>query len=203
MEATFRQDRVQRGVRLEQFTIAYNCVEAFASLVLGFMGGSIALVGFGFDSVIEVTSGATLLWRLKRDSDHAERIALRIVGWCFVVLAAYVAWEAIESLLKSEAPERTPLGVVIALASVIVMPILAKAKRQIASEIGSAALRADSKQTSLCTYLSIILLAGVGLNELFGWWWADPVAALVMVPIIAREGYEALQGKKCSDCSCQ
>jgi divalent metal cation (Fe/Co/Zn/Cd) transporter len=198
---------VQRGVRLEQFTIAYNCAEAIGSLVLGFLACSIALVGFGFDSVIEVTSGAAVLWRLRHDADaerreRSERVALKIVGWCFLALAIYVGWESIASLVLQKAPGRTPLGVAIALASILVMPLLARAKRRVAQDIGSAALAADSQQTSLCTYLSVILLAGVGLNVAFGWWWADPVAALVMVPIIAKEGFEALAGKSCSDCSC-
>ncbi len=189
-------------MRLELFTIGYNCLEAMASLFLGFAAGSIALVGFGFDSVIEVTSGAALLWRLRHDSDphrreRAEHVALRIVGWCFMALAVYVGWESLEALFRGEAPERTLLGVAVAVASVIVMPLLARAKRRVAVEIGSAALAADSQQTSLCTYLSIILLAGVGLNAAFGWWWADPVAGLGMVPIIAREGFDALRGKQC------
>lgn len=203
MEATLRSAHVQRGVLLQRFTIAYNCVEALASIVFGILAGSVALVGFGWDSVIEVTSGATLLWRLRADAqpqvERAEQRALRIVGVCFCALAAYVTWESFEALLAREAPQRTWFGVAIAIVSIVIMPALARAKRRVASQIGSAALAADSRQTSLCAYLSVILLVGLGLNALFGWWWADPVAGLVMVPIIAKEGYDALRGKTCCD----
>jgi divalent metal cation (Fe/Co/Zn/Cd) transporter len=193
-------------VRLEIFTIGYNCLEALIALVLGFISGSIALVGFGLDSVIEVTSGGVLLWRLRSDScpiarERSERIALRIVGVCFVALALYVGYESLEALIASEAPQRTVPGVILAAVSVVVMPILARAKRNVAGRIGSAALAADSKQTSLCIYLSAILLVGLGLNAAFGWWWADPIAGLIMLPIIAKEGIDALRGKTCCDCS--
>jgi divalent metal cation (Fe/Co/Zn/Cd) transporter len=204
VEATIRQAQVQRGVRLEIITISYNSLEALIALVFGFLAGSIALVGFGLDSVIEVTSGVTLFWRLKSDSDlikreRSERIALRIVGLCFVALAVYVSYESLEALIASEAPERSIPGIVLAATSVVVMPILASAKRRVAGQIGSAALVADSKQTSLCTYLSAILLLGLGLNAALGWWWADPIAGLAMVPIIAKESIDALRGKTCCD----
>lgn len=204
MEAAIRETHVQRGVRLEIITIAYNSLEALIALVFGSLAGSIALVGFGLDSVIEVTSGITLLWRLKSDSDlikreRSERIALRIVGLCFVALAVYVSYESLETLIASEAPERTIPGIVLAAVSVVVMPILARSKRLVAGQIGSAALVADSKQTSLCTYLSAILLLGLGLNAALGWWWADPIAGLAMVPIISKEGIDALRGKTCCD----
>jgi len=204
VEAAIRETHVQRGVRLEIITIAYNSLEALIALVFGSLAGSIALVGFGLDSVIEVTSGITLLWRLKSDSDlikreRSERIALRIVGLCFVALAVYVSYESLETLIASEAPERTIPGIVLAAVSVVVMPILARSKRLVAGQIGSAALVADSKQTSLCTYLSAILLLGLGLNAALGWWWADPIAGLAMVPIISKEGIDALRGKTCCD----
>lgn len=195
---------VKQGRRLEYFTIAYNSLEALIAIVAGAIAGSIALVGFGFDSVIEVTSGAALLWRLSADFDEgrrerAEKMALRIVGVCFVVLAAYVAYDSVTSLLRHEVPAESWSGIILAAVSLFVMPLLARGKRKIAQGIKSAALRADAKQTELCTYLSAILLGGLSLNALFGWWWADPVAALVMVPIIAREGMEALRGKTCCD----
>lgn len=204
MEAAIRETHIQRGVRLEITTIAYNSLEALIALVFGFLAGSIALVGFGLDSVIEVTSSITLFWRLRSDSDlikreRSERIALKIVGLCFVVLAVYVSYESLEGLIASEAPERTIPGIVLAAVSVVVMPILARSKRLVAAQIGSAALVADSKQTSLCTYLSAILLLGLGLNAALGWWWADPIAGLAMVPIIAKEGVDALRGKTCCD----
>jgi len=162
----------------------------------------VALVGFGFDSVLEVTSGAALLWRLHADHDTASRAraearALGVVGWCFVLLAVYVAYDAGVRLLTREAPNPSVVGLVLAAVSLIVMPLLARAKRRVAERIGSAALTADATQTQLCTYLSAILLVGLGLNSAVGWWWADPVAGLMMVPIIAKEGYDALRGKTC------
>ena len=195
---------VRRGRRLEYFTIGYNSLEGLIAIAAGLLAGSIALVGFGFDSVIEVTSGAALLWRLHLDGDEGRRerveaISLRIVGACFLLLAAYVCYDSVASLLRRESPDESWPGVALAALSLIVMPLLARAKRRVAHAIGSGALRADAKQTELCTYLSAILLAGLILNALLGWWWADPVAALVMVPIIVKEGVEALRGETCCD----
>ena len=190
---------VNRGIRLEYFTIAYNCMEAAIALIAGVLAGSVALVGFGLDSVIEVTSGATLLWRLRGDARRESR-ALKTVGVCFLVLAAYVAYEAGEALWMRRLPERTAPGIALAAVSMVVMPLLSRAKRRVAGRIASAALHADSRQTDFCAYLSAILLAGLLLNALLGWWWADPAAALVMAPVIAREGWGALRGKHCCDC---
>lgn len=197
-----RAIQVQRGLSLEYFTIAYNSLEGLIAIAFGIAAGSIALVGFGLDSVIEVTSGAALIWRLRADSHTAtrerrEQTALRIVGICFLALAGYVAFEAVESLWLREAPSRTVPGIVLAVASMIVMPILAHAKRRVAGYIGSSALTADAKQTELCTYLSAILLGGLLLNATLGWWWADPVAALAMAPIMVKEGRTALRGETC------
>jgi divalent metal cation (Fe/Co/Zn/Cd) transporter len=193
---------VHRGVRLEWFTIAYNSIEGLVALVAGFLSGSIALVGFGFDSALEVTSGAALLWRLRADAqertrDRNEATALRIVGICFLLLAVYVSYDAIDSLISGKPPQRSFFGIALAVASLIVMPLLARAKRRVAGRIASTALTADAKQTQLCTYLSGILLCGLLLNATLGWWWADPVAALAMVPIIANEGVDALRGRTC------
>jgi len=193
---------VRRGVRLEWFTIIYNSLEGLIALAAGFLSGSIALVGFGFDSAIEVTSGAALLWRLRSDEsertrERHEAVALRIVGVCFLLLALYVSYDALQSLVSHEAPTRSLPGIVLAVASLIVMPMLALAKRRVAGQIASAALTADARQTQLCTYLSGILLLGLVLNASLGWWWADPVAALAMVPIIAKEGSDALRGRTC------
>ncbi len=195
---------VRRGRRLEYFTIAYNSLEGLLAILLGLLAGSIALVGFGFDSVIEVTSGAALLWRLGADVDEerrerAEATALGVVGWCFLALAAYVAYDSVTSLVRREPPEESIAGIVLAALSLVIMPLLARAKRRVASGIRSGALAADAKQTELCTYLSAILLGGLALNATLGWWWADPLAALVMVPIIAKEGVEALRGERCCD----
>ena len=202
--AQSREGLLRRGRRLEYFTVAYNSAEALASLAAGLYAGSVSLVSFGLDSVIEVASGAALLWRLGRDWDRprrerAERTALRIVGWCFLALAAYVACEAAASLIRRETPQRTIAGIAVTAASVVVMPWLARAKRRVAAGIASGALRADSRQADFCAYLSAIVLGGLLLNALAGWWWADPAAALAMVPIIAREGVEGLRGKAC-DC---
>ena len=197
-----RADQVRHGLHLEYLTIAYNSLEALIAIVFGIVAGSVALVGFGLDSVIEVTSGATLIWRLRADSsiaarERAERTALRIVGVCFLGLAAYVTYEAAESLWLQRAPERTMPGIALAVASMVVMPLLARAKRRVAGRIGSSALTADAMQTQLCTYLSAILLGGLLLNALLGWWWADPLAALAMIPIMVKEGRSALRGETC------
>ena len=198
-----RAASVRRGRLLEYLTIGWNSLEAVVSIAAGLFAGSIALVGFGLDSLIEVSSGAALLWRLHMDAperrERAERIALKIVGVSFLLLAAYVAFDSVKSLVRREAPETSYIGIAIAALSLAVMPLLARAKRRVAAEIGSRALEADSRQTDICMYLSAILLAGLALNALFGWWWADPVAALVMIPIIAKEGVGALRGESCCD----
>ena len=205
---TFTSDRAQliaRGRMLEYFTIFYNSLEGLLSVGAGLLAGSVALVGFGADSVIEVISGVTLLWRLnsRRDAaagERAERTALTIVGVSFLLLAAYVLYDSATSLLRREPPQESVIGIVIAAASLIVMPLLVRSKRRVATAIGSEALAADAQQTQICTYLSAILLGGLALNALFGWWWADPVAALAMLPIIVNEGLEALRGEHC-ECS--
>ncbi|HEY8851026.1 MAG TPA: cation transporter [Gemmatimonadaceae bacterium] len=200
--ALARQLTVRRGILLSYATIGYNSFEAIGSLVAGIVAGSVALIGFGIDSVIEVIASIAAQLRLRADADlsrrsGAEGRTLRIVGWCFIGLAAYVTIDSAKSLYLREQPERSWLGVIILVLSVIVMPALAWGKRQVANEMQSAALKAEAKQTSLCAYLSVIALGGVGLNALVGWWWADPAAALCMVPIIAKEGIEALQARDC------
>ncbi len=191
----------RQGRRLAYLTIGWNSLEAIIAVGAGIVAGSIALVGFGFDSVIEVSSGAIILWRLA-SGEHRERPALRLVGLSFVALAGYVAFDAVKSLIYGELPEASYVGIAIAALSLVVMPILARAKRKVAAQLNSRAMQADSRQTDLCAYLSAILLGGLVLNAVFGWWWADPVAALIMVPIIAKEGIEALRGKTCDDCHC-
>lgn len=188
---------VRRGLVLNWITIGYNVFEAGASIVLGWLAGSVALLGFGLDSVIEVTASGAAQWRLRADRDPArrarvEQLAHRITGASFVALAAWIVWESGGSLLHHRAPGRSAAGIVVLLLSVIIMPVLARAKRRVARALDSGALRREATQTSLCAYLSAIALAGVALNGLLGWWWADPVAALAMVPIIAKEGLEGL-----------
>lgn len=202
-----RLSLVRRGRYLEYFTIGYNSIEGLIAVTAGVMAGSIALVGFGFDSLIEVTSGAVLLWRLQADVDEGRRerveaISLRIVGICFIVLAIYVSYDSVKSLIRRETPQESLVGIVLAAVSLIIMPLLVRSKRKVARGINSGALMADSKQTELCTYLSAILLGGLLLNALVGWWWADPVAALIMVPIIVKEGIEGLRGETCCDDEC-
>ena len=190
------------GRRLEYFTLGWNVIEAAVAIGAGVAAGSIALVGFGADSVIESLSGAVLLWRLQSHEadEQRERRALKLVGWSFLALAAYVAFEAGRDLFRQEPPETSLVGIGLAVASLIIMPVLARAKRRVAARLESRALAADSRQTDLCAWLSAILLGGLGLNALCGWWWADPTAALVMVPIIVREGVQALRGETSDDC---
>jgi divalent metal cation (Fe/Co/Zn/Cd) transporter len=190
---------IRRGLQLNYATIGYNTVEAVVSLVAGLLAGSVALLGFGIDSVIEVTASGAAQWRLRSDAEplhreRVERVSLRLIGACFLGLAAYVTIDAGRSLWLRERPSRTIVGVVILALSVCVMPLLARAKREVADKMQSRALRAEAKQTSLCAYLSFIALTGVALNAVFGWWWADPVAALAMVPIIVIEGIAGVRG---------
>jgi divalent metal cation (Fe/Co/Zn/Cd) transporter len=199
-----RSTIVQRGRRLEYFTIVWNTLEGLVAIAAGVIAGSISLVGFGVDSFIEVTSGAALLWRMSADADEhrrerIERITLRIVGACFLTLAVYVAYEAASDLLRKKAPEHSLPGIILACVALVVMPLLSRAKRRVAANLKSAAMSADAKQTEFCTYLSAILLGGLVLNAGFNLWWADPVAGLVMVPIIAKEGVEGLRGDTCCD----
>jgi divalent metal cation (Fe/Co/Zn/Cd) transporter len=201
--ASDREALVARGRRLEYLTIAWNTFEAAVALASGIMAGSVALVGFGLDSVIETASAIVLLRRLHADHDAArreaaERTARRLVGICFLLLAAYVAVESIRALWTRAQPERSLAGILIAIAAILVMPLLGRAKRRLAAQLYSRALHSDSRQADFCAYLSAILLAGLLLHSLLGWWWADPVAALIMVPIIAREGAQGVRGESCT-----
>jgi len=189
---------VRRGIWLSYATIGYNSLEAIGSLIAGLLAGSVALVGFGVDSVIEVMASIAAQWRLRSDLDPVRREGVelwtrRIVAVCFLALAVYVLADAASTLWKREAPDRSLFGIVVLALSVIVMPVLARSKKRVARAMRSGALEAEAAQTSLCAYLSVIGLAGVALNALFGWWWADPVAALIMVPIIAAEGWEGVR----------
>jgi len=199
-----RQAIARRGKRLEYFTIAWNSLEGLVAVIAGAISGSISLVGFGIDSFIEVTSGATLLWRMAVDADERsrernERFSLRIVGVCFLALSAYIAYESVSDLISRKIPEHSVAGIILASVSLLVMPILSRAKKRVGKALGSAAMNADAKQTDFCMYLSAILLVGLVLNSVLGWWWADPAAALIMVPIIAKEGLDGVKGKQCCD----
>ncbi len=199
--AVDRSRLLRRGRALEIFTVLWNSAEGIVSIALGLLAGSIALIGFGADSFIETSSGAILLWRLQaaRDPDKdlaAEATALRLVGASLVALAVYMIYDSARALIRREPPEASLPGILLAILSLIAMPLLARAKRAVAAALGSRALEADALQTSICMYLSVILLAGLILNAAWGWWWADPAAALVMAPLIAKEGVEALRGEE-------
>ena len=190
-------DRVlqrRAGRQVEYLSITWTSLEA----IIGVTVGSVALIGFGADSIIEVGSSCVLLWRLAEGSIDRDRAAHRLVGACFFALAAYIAIDASVDLLKHEAPRVTYLGIIYAGACVVVMPLLARAKRRVAVRLNSNALHADSHQSDICAYLSVILLLGLALNAALGWWWADPIAALAMLPIIIREGIAGWCGKTCS-----
>jgi len=199
-----RAAEVHRGLSLEYFTVSWNALEAVVALVSGTVAASVALIAFGLDSIIEVSSGVILLWRLHADHDEVrreavERRALVLVGLSLLALAAYVAGDSILTLVRKDSPERSLPGIVLAVASLVAMPLLARSKRRVASTLGSSALHADSRQTDICAYLSGILLLGLLLNAALGWWWADPVAGLAMSPLIAFEGVQAFRGKTCCE----
>lgn len=197
-----REAVARRGKNVEYFTIAWNSVEGLVAVVSGAFAGSISLVGFGIDSFIEVISGSVLLWRMSVDDDiqsreRNEKRSLRVVGVCFLALALYVGYESVSDLITRKAPHHSLPGIVLACVSLVVMPLLSQAKKRVGNELGSAAMHADARQTDFCVYLSAILLVGLVLNLTLGWWWADPLAALVMVPIIAKEGIDGTRAKAC------
>ena len=172
------------------------------AVVSGIVAGSVSLVGFGADSFIEVASASAVLWRMSKDADvqrreAAERRSLRIIGSCFLALATCLIVEALRDLTADEGARRSVPGIALACASLVVMPLLSRAKRRVGEELASRAVRADARQTDFCAYLSAILLAGLLLNLGWGWWWADPAAALVMVPIITKEGIHSLRADPC------
>lgn len=191
---------VQRGIRLSYLTIGYNAFEAIVALAAGLISGSVALVSFGVDSAIEVTSAGAAQFRLRSDlepsrREKAEDQTRRIIGVSLLLLAAYVIVQSVRSLLLRQRPDTNFVGLLLLASSVVAMPLLARAKRKVAIGLVSGALAADAMQTSLCAYLSAIALIGVGLNSAFGWWWADPCAALSMAPIIVKEALYGLRGR--------
>jgi divalent metal cation (Fe/Co/Zn/Cd) transporter len=199
------RDLVRAGRRLSWFTVLWNALEGLVAIGAGILSGSVALVGFGADSVVETSSGLVMLWRFQSGRDgaseqRAEARALRLVGGSLLLLALYVIWEAGGSLLRREHPDPSVAGMMLAALSLVIMPVLAWRKRTVAAALDSRALRADAFQTSACMMLSAFLLGGLALNAAWGWWWADPLAALAMVPVIVHEGTEALRGKACGDC---
>jgi cation diffusion facilitator family transporter len=190
----------RRALWLEYSTVGWNVVEAVVAIGAGAVAGSVALIGFGADSAIEVISAVGLLWRLRKAGPHAavneesaaEKRALYVVAVTFFVLAGYITWEAVRSLISREPPLSSPVGIILAVLSLLVMTGLASVKQRTGREMGSRALVADSKETWVCSYLSLTLLLGVGAYAVFGWWWADPVGALAMLPVILWQGWETL-----------
>jgi divalent metal cation (Fe/Co/Zn/Cd) transporter len=194
-----RRAVLRRRIRLlVAATITYNVVEAVVAITAGTIASSIALIGFGLDSVIEVSSAAAVAWQFAGpDHERRERAALRVIAWSFFALAAYVTVEALRTLIGGHEPERSDVGIVLVAISVVIMPFLSWAQRRTGRELGSASAVADSKQTLLCTYLSAGVLAGLVLNAALGWWWADPVVALGLAAVAVREGRSALRGETC------
>lgn len=189
----------QKGLIAEYFTVGWNVIEGIIAIAAGVIAGSIALVGFGLDSYIEVASGLVLIWRLRKhgfsddeEEEAAEKKAVFFVGATFFLLTFYVLYESGKKLIFQEQPEESLIGIILAAVSLIVMPFFALYKKKIAIEIKSRALRADALETLACSYLSLTLLLGLGANYLFSWWWADPVAALAMVYFLVKEGWEAI-----------
>jgi len=194
-----RRAQLKRRIRLlVAGTIAYNVIEAAVALTEGTRVSSAALIGFGLDSLIEVSSAAAIAWQFAaKDPETREKTALRIVAFSFFALAVYVAVDSVLALFGAQEARHSPIGIGLAAISLVIMPVLSLAQRRAGRELGSLSAVADSKQTLLCTYLSAVLLAGLLLNALVGWWWADPVAALVIAGVAAREGLEAWRGETC------
>jgi divalent metal cation (Fe/Co/Zn/Cd) transporter len=196
---TDRRTLLRRGVLLEAVTVGYNALEGLVAIAAGLAAGSVALTGFGADSVIEVTSGVVLWWRLRAElgapplGPEVERRASRLAGALLLLLAGYLLVESGHRLLSGARPEASVIGIVLTSVSLIVMPLLARAKLRTAAALDSRALRADAHETIVCAWLSVTTLAGLLLNALLGWWWADPAAALAMLPLVLREGLEALR----------
>ena len=195
-----RQALHRRALWLEYFTVGWNIVEGVVAIGAGIVAGSVALIGFGADSAIEVVSAVGLLWRLRKagpdapvgEESDAEKRALYVVAATFFLLAVYIAYDSIIALMGHTEPLTSPVGIVLAAVSLLVMPALAFAKQRVGKQMGSTALVADSKETWVCSYLSLSLLLGVGLFAAFGWWWADPIGALAMLPVIVWQGWETL-----------
>jgi divalent metal cation (Fe/Co/Zn/Cd) transporter len=194
---------LRRGQILEWLTLACCVLETSVGLISGVAHNSIALLGFGAESLVEVASASVLLWRLGNDhlrGHDVEHRALRIEGYCFIALALYVSVESVRALSKREAPTPSVLGIALALFSLLAMPLLAAAKRRVGRTLASEALQADATQSALCGYFAAILLLGLVLNQGIHLWWADSVASLVMVPLIVAEAKRALEGRSCSHC---
>jgi divalent metal cation (Fe/Co/Zn/Cd) transporter len=201
-----RERLLVRAQRLGVFTVVWNALEGVIAVSAAWIAGSRALAGFGLDSAIESVSASVLLWRLgaeRRDperAEHVERLATRAIGASFLLLAAFVFCEAIRSLALQEEPDASPVGIALTTVSLVVMPLLARRKRRVAHALDSRAAQADSAQTLACGWLSAVVLIGLVLNAMLGWWWADPIAALGVVALLVHEGREALNAQQVDDC---
>lgn len=194
-----RRQLSRRAQLLAAASVSYNVIEAVIAIAAGVVAGSVALIGFGLDSIVEVSSGLIILWQFRhRLPESRERTALKLMAVSFFALAAYVSVESGRALLAGREPDASPVGIALALASLIVMPFLSWAQRRTGRALGSNAVVADSTQTLLCTYLSAVLLAGLVLNATLGWAWADPIAGLVIAAVAVREGLEAWRGEGCA-----
>ena len=197
---------LRRAWWLAVFTVVWNLAEGAVAVTAAFLANSRALIGFGVDSFVESASAAVLIWRLRVEqrsperADHVEQQALRIIGLTFLALAALVGIESIRSLVAGEQPDVSRVGIVLTVVSLIVMPLLAREKRRVGLELGSRSVEADSQQTQACVYLSAVVLVGLVANAAFGWWWADPLAALGVVAFLVSEGREALEAEHVDDC---
>lgn len=188
----------RRAQLLAAASVSYNAVEAVIAITAGLVAGSVALVGFGLDSIVEVSSGVIILWQFRHPlPESRERVALRLMAVSFFALAAYVGVESVRALASGHTPDPSPVGIALAAASLAIMPFLSWAQRRTGKALGSNAVVADSTQTLLCTYLSAVLLVGLLLNATLGWHWADPIAGLVIAAVAAREGRDAWRGEGC------
>jgi divalent metal cation (Fe/Co/Zn/Cd) transporter len=205
--ATPRVEAVHRARVLNVVTIAWNGIEGVVAVVAGVAAGSVSLVGFGLDSAIEVSAALALAWRLRQErrddcTQPSDRVAVRLIATSFALLAAWVAVEAVRDLADREEPAVSVVGIVVATLSLVAMPVLARAKRQLAPALGSAAVVADARQTDLCALLSGVLLVGLATNAVLGWWWADPVAGLAIAGVAAREAVRTWQAESLEDTCC-
>jgi divalent metal cation (Fe/Co/Zn/Cd) transporter len=206
MASVSRASLIRRALALGWFTIFYNLAEGGTAIAAGAAASSDALVSFGLDSGAESLSASVVVWRLhseRRDPERAERVeqrALKLIAIAFFLLAAWVAQDSVRSLISSDEPDASPIGIALTALSLIVMPILAAKKRRVGVEMGSRAVESDSRQTTACVYLSAVVLGGLVLNALLGWWWADPAAALLVVVFLVREGWEAWNAETADNC---
>lgn len=198
-DPTLRRRLGRRAQLLAATSVAYNAVEAIIAIAAGLAAGSIALVGFGLDSIVEISSGLIILWQFRHPlPETRERQALRLMALSFFALAGYVTLESLRALLSGDEPDPSGVGIALAAASLVIMPALSWAQRRTGRRLGSNAVVADSTQTLLCTYLSAVLLVGLLLNATLGWSWADPIAGLVIAAVAVREGIEAWRGEGCA-----